>query len=593
MKGFGTITIVLLAVAFMLSANVNADVPQQITYQGVLSDSTGAAVPDAPYLIKFIIWDDPTATGAGNEKWNSGFQTVNPVGGLFSYDLGSNVALPDDLFATDTSRWLGITVGTDPEMSPRTKLNSEAYSYEALRADTADHALTIANNSVKSQSIVDGTIVTADLSVGSVSTAKIQAGAVTNGKLGADAVTSSKILNGTITANDLATNSVGAAEIAAGAVGTSEVADNSLTANDLATNSVGAAEIAAGAVGSSEIASGAVFDIDVNASAAIGISKIFGTAVNLTTSQHITSNKRFLDSSMWISSIGVAIGRAAVTSTRLLQIERNYNTTGTRYGEYVNLDNSGTGILYGNYVDIDNNTSSGGSRYAYRGFSGSSSNTSGVSYGCRQSAYGGAGTSLFAVYGLVSGSSTNKYAGYFVGNVHVSGTLSKAAGSFKIDHPLDPANKYLVHSFVESPDMMNVYNGNVTTDGNGDAVVSLPDYFDALNKDFRYQLTSIGSPGPNLYISTEISGNQFAISGGEPYSKVSWQVTGVRKDAYAEAHRIKVEPDKPIAEKGLYLHPVELGFSETKQVHYEMHSKDELEREKNATAKPDQVAENN
>ena len=141
--------------------------------------------------------------------------------------------------------------------------------------------------------------------------------------------------------------------------------------------------------------------------------------------------------------------------------------------------------------------------------------------------------------------------------------------------------------------MMNVYNGNVTTDGNGDAVVSLPDYFDALNKDFRYQLTSIGSPGPNLYISTEISGNQFAISGGEPYSKVSWQVTGVRKDAYAEAHRIKVEPDKPIAEKGLYLHPVELGFSETKQVHYEMNRKEELERERNATAKPDQVAENN
>ena len=543
MKGFGTITIVLLAVAFMLSANVNADVPQQITYQGVLSDSTGAAVPDAPYLIKFIIWDDQAATGAGNEKWNSGFQTVNPVGGLFSYDLGSNVALPDDLFATDTSRWLGITVGTDPEMSPRTKLNSEAYSYEALRADTAGVATSVIANSIGSAEVIDNSL----------------------------------------TANDLA----------AGSVGTSEVADNSLTANDLATNSVGAAEIAAGAVGSSELASGAVFDIDVNASAAIGISKIFGTAVNLTSNQHITNWKRFMDSSMWITNVGVAIGRASVTSSRLLQIERNFNTTGIRYGEYVNLDNSSSGTLYGNYVDIDNNTSSGGSRYAYRGFSGSSSNTSGVSYGCRQSAYGGAGTSLYAIYGFVSGSSTNKYAGFFVGDVDVLGTLSKSAGSFKIDHPLDPANKYLVHSFVESPDMMNVYNGNVTTDGNGDAVVSLPDYFDALNKDFRYQLTSIGSPGPNLYISTEISGNQFAISGGEPYSKVSWQVTGVRKDAYAEAHRIKVEPDKPIAEKGLYLHPVELGFSETKQVHYEMNRKEELERERNATAKPDQVAENN
>lgn len=137
MKGFGTLTIVLLAAAFMFSANVKADVPQRITYQGVLSDSTGAAIPDDVYLIKFIIWDDPTATGGGNEKWNSGFQNINTVGGLFSYDLGSNVALPDDLFATDTSRWLGITVNTDPEISPRTKINTEAFAYQALRADSA------------------------------------------------------------------------------------------------------------------------------------------------------------------------------------------------------------------------------------------------------------------------------------------------------------------------------------------------------------------------------------------------------------------------------------------------------------------------
>ena len=84
-------------------------------------------------------------------------------------------------------------------------------------------------------------------------------------------------------------------------------------------------------------------------------------------------------------------------------------------------------------------------------------------------------------------------AGKFLGSVAILGTLSKSAGSFKIDHPLDPENKYLYHSFVESPDMMNIYNGNVTTDGNGDAVITLPDWFEALNKDFRYQLTVIGT----------------------------------------------------------------------------------------------------
>jgi hypothetical protein len=74
----------------------------------------------------------------------------------------------------------------------------------------------------------------------------------------------------------------------------------------------------------------------------------------------------------------------------------------------------------------------------------------------------------------------------------------------KIDHPLDPANKYLSHSFVESPDMKNVYDGVVVLDYNGEAVIDLPDWFAALNKDFRYQLTAIGAPGPNLYIAEEI-----------------------------------------------------------------------------------------
>ena len=141
------------------------------------------------------------------------------------------------------------------------------------------------------------------------------------------------------------------------------------------------------------------------------------------------------------------------------------------------------------------------------------------------------------------------------GNLAVTGNLSKGSGSFRIDHPLDPANKYLSHSFVESPDMMNIYNGVVMLDPDGKATVALPDYFDALNNDFRYQLTAIGAPGPNLYIAEEISSNRFKIAGGKPGAKVSWQVTGVRHDAYAQAYRIKVEEDKPAQEKGHYLHP--------------------------------------
>ena len=140
------------------------------------------------------------------------------------------------------------------------------------------------------------------------------------------------------------------------------------------------------------------------------------------------------------------------------------------------------------------------------------------------------------------------------GNVSVYGTLSKGAGSFKIDHPLDPENKYLYHSFVESPDMMNIYNGNVVLDDRGEAVVQLPDWFEALNQDFRYQVTCLHGYAP-VYIDEEIDGNQFKIAGGKPGLKVSWQVTGVRHDAFANAHRIRVEEDKPAGERGTLLYP--------------------------------------
>jgi len=170
-----------------------------------------------------------------------------------------------------------------------------------------------------------------------------------------------------------------------------------------------------------------------------------------------------------------------------------------------------------------------------------------------------------AVYGYGYGGQ----AGYFHGNVTVTGTLSKGGGSFKIDHPLDPENKYLSHSFVESPDMKNVYDGVVLLDGQSEAWVDLPEWFGALNRDFRYQLTAIGAPGPDLYIAEEISNNRFKIAGGKSGMKVSWQVTGIRQDDFANAHRIPVEEEKSGDERGKYLHPEEHGVSETLGIGYE------------------------
>lgn len=193
-------------------------------------------------------------------------------------------------------------------------------------------------------------------------------------------------------------------------------------------------------------------------------------------------------------------------------------------------------------------------------------------YGVRGYVDGGSGTN-YGVYGVAFGSGVN-YAGYFYGNVSISGNISKGGGCFKIDHPLDPENKYLYHSFVESPDMMNIYNGVVLLDNQGTAWVDLPEWFDKVNRNFRYQLTAIGAPAPNLYIAQEISGNRFMIAGGEASMKVSWQVTGIRKDPYANAHRIPVEEEKSPKERGKYLHPDVYGKPETMGVNHDnLHKK--------------------
>jgi hypothetical protein len=154
----------------------------------------------------------------------------------------------------------------------------------------------------------------------------------------------------------------------------------------------------------------------------------------------------------------------------------------------------------------------------------------------------------------VRGQSANGFAGLFVGRVRVTGFLQKAGGGFTVDHPTDPKNKTLSHSFVESPEMLNVYSGTVTTNRAGVARVRLPAYFEALNRNFRYQLTVIGKFA-HAMVSKEIKNNEFVIRTDPGRVKVCWQVTGVRKDAWAEANRIPVEETKPKAERGRYLHP--------------------------------------
>jgi trimeric autotransporter adhesin len=262
-----------------------------------------------------------------------------------------------------------------------------------------------------------------------------------------------------------------------------------------------------------------------------------------------------------------------------------YGATGvagnsTITGSYGTFGNGSTGV-WGNGNGTGANvgvsgTSSGGTGVTGTGVNGvigSSSSSAGIGMGAYNSSTGDA---FFAE------NQSGGFAGFFLGDVDVDGNLSKAGGSFKIDHPLDPANKYLYHSFVESPDMMNIYNGNVTTDAQGNAMVHLPAWFETLNRDFRYQLTVLGQFSQAI-VASKVANHQFAIKTDKPNVEVSWQVTGIRQDAWANTHRIPVEVSKPESERGSYLHPELFGAPAEKSIAAVRHPMQKLLKEKAAT----------
>ncbi len=210
------------------------------------------------------------------------------------------------------------------------------------------------------------------------------------------------------------------------------------------------------------------------------------------------------------------------------------------------------------------------------GVLGTATATSGPAYGVRGTTASSGGTGMFGQATATSGStfgvrgqvtSPNGYAGYFEGGqgVRVIGNL-QATGvkTFVIDHPLDPANKYLYHFAQEGPIIQNVYNGIVTLDSAGAAIVALPDYFAAINAEpFLYQLTPVGAAMPNLHVAQPITGNLFRIAGGVAGAQVSWEVTATRNDPYLRAHPVATEAVKPVPERGLYLAPEVYGLPPT------------------------------
>lgn len=384
-------------------------------------------------------------------------------------------------------------------------------------------------------------------------------------------VSAGKIASGAVTSTKLATSAVGSAAIADGAVTSADLAPSSVTSAAIADGSVGAADLAPGSVTSAAIADGSITGADLQLPMDLEGSPVFDSVLSVTTNGAESSA---LEGRCTDGCSGVE-GRHTVRN--------NYGRLGTLFsGVFAGgTDDPAVIARSVNHVGVEAEHGDGsgwvptGPVFATPAVWASSDDTYAVVATSNGQFAGGLyaraladsgravsalaeGPSGTAVYAVASSPATR--AGYFQGDVNITGTLTKGGGSFQVDHPLDPANRTLSHSFVESPDMMNVYNGNVDLDAAGEAAVLLPEWFEALNRDFRYQLTALGAPAPGLYVADEIAGNRFRIAGGPPHGRVSWQVTGIRQDPWAEANRIPVEQDKPADQVGRYLHPEAYGL---------------------------------
>ncbi len=234
--------------------------------------------------------------------------------------------------------------------------------------------------------------------------------------------------------------------------------------------------------------------------------------------------------------------------------------------------NGSDGIdAYGNSADLSSSSSIGGNGITAFGATsgGGYGGTGGVFAGGLQSSTADGGDGIVASAGAPT-TDFGPFAGSFTGNIFVNGDVVNDSVRIRMDHPLDPANKYLIHSSVESPDMKNMYDGTITTDASGEAVVELPDWFESLNRDFRYQLTVLGQFAQAI-VGEKIANHHFTIRTNKPNVEVSWQVTGVRQDAYANAHRSPVEVAKPARERGHYLHPELYGAPEESSIEWARH----------------------
>jgi hypothetical protein len=589
MKSTGKVTVraLVLCLGIMLvvfSPGTGEAIPQKLNYQGYLTNPSGVPVNGTVQMV-FSLYNE-----GGTLLWTE-TQNVTVAQGVYSVNLG---AINPITLSFDAQYYLGVKMGADPEMTPRQVLTTAPYAFRAQTVETVTSGAIATPLNVSGAPPGDSVVkVTTHAFAGSaiegiadMSGSNIGGSFSSWGNSGAGVFGYGRAVG--------AVSNYGGSFRADGDSGRA-VYGNAAAGGDV-TNYGGYFEShgnsGVGVYGESSSGWGAQgMHTGTGNYGILGINGygVYGRGYG--NSRGVEGQSDNATGVHGLSGNGFGMYGESTNGTGVY----GYAPSNEGYGVYGYAPATGDVTNYGGYFRADG--SKGYGVYGYAAATGESAANRG---GCfRADGHNGIGAFGFAtgrggigVYGHAPGeygkgvwgaADSPGYAGIFQGDVNVTGTLSKSAGSFKIDHPLDPENKVLYHSFVESPDMKNIYDGVAVLDSSGEAWVELPEWFEALNKDFRYQLTCIGGFA-QVYIAKEVSQNRFKIGGGISGLKVSWQVTGIRKDPYAEAHRIPVEEVKKAGEQGHYIHPDLYGYPEEKSIEWarnpEMMKKMKAESEK-------------
>jgi len=154
------ISSITLTFVMILSCYVLSEIPRIMTYQGRLTNSEGAPVVGFENMV-FTLYNDSID---GTPLWTeTQFDIPLDSNGLFNVIIGDTNSIPDSVFNI-SNIWLSVKITHEQdEISPRTKLASVAYSFNSLKSDTSGFAEVIADNSVTSSKIQDGTINFSDI----------------------------------------------------------------------------------------------------------------------------------------------------------------------------------------------------------------------------------------------------------------------------------------------------------------------------------------------------------------------------------------------------------------------------------------------